>query len=501
MNEKYDTLRSENIPSQQEQFVVPDKYIISVVQVEKSLRGIKLHKAVGPDSVPNWVFKFNSVTLSEPMCSIWNASIREGVVPKSWKQANVSPMTKVTPALDVRKDIRPISLTPVRSKCVEFYVKGWVMEVLEDILDPHQFGSRKGCSTVLALVELHYLWLKVCETPKMLVRIFLLDFIKAFDTCDHNIVMYKLSQTDIPSFIVRWIGAFLSGREQRVKVADSVSKWSGVRAGVPQGTLLGPPCFLLHVNDLKTDCQDTKYVDDGTFWEGCHSDGHDSVIQTAADQSDNWIKENNMAANTTKSKEALINFGKSEPSFPRITLGGKELELVDVFKLLGVFFNSKLTWHDQVSYMCGKASRRLYFLYLLKKAGRKPEDILDVYVSTVRSVLEYAMELWHPGLTRQQSQEIEQIQHRALRIAYSNIELDEALQLSGLETLEERREARCKVFFSEICKPSHKLHYLLPEPRTVSKTRSKMVYPLPKCRTNRFKNSVINYCLYKFQDK
>ena len=71
-------------------------------------------------------------------------------------------------------------------------------------------------------------------------------------------------------------------------------------------------------------------------------------------------------------------------------------------------FNKQLTWYDHINYICSKASRRLFFLNLMRRAGRCPDDIMDVYKSTVRSVLE--SELWHPGLTKEMSDDLDHIQ-------------------------------------------------------------------------------------------
>jgi hypothetical protein len=92
---------------------------------------------------------------------------------------------------------------------------------------------------------------------------------------------------------------------------------------------------------------------------------------------------------------------------------------------------------------------------------------LEIYTSIVRSVLEYASELWHPGLTRTQTMCLEHIQKRALDIAYPEEEYLEALQLSNLDSLEVRREKKCETLFKAMKDPSHKLHHLLPKEREI----------------------------------
>ena len=99
-----------------------------------------------------------------------------------------------------------------------------------------------------------------------------------------------------------------------------------------------------------------------------------------------------------------MHFGESPHSFKSINMNGNQIET--------------FTWHDHV-YITAKASPRLYFLCMLKRAGVSSTDIHQVYISIIRPLLEYACEVWHPGLTGQLSQQIEHIQKRAFRIIYT----------------------------------------------------------------------------------
>ena len=87
---------------------VPDCYIISVKDVEDQLAKLNIRKAPGPDGIPNWILRDLSPILAPPICSILNASFRDGYVPQIWKSANVCPLPKVTPPKKVEKDLRPI---------------------------------------------------------------------------------------------------------------------------------------------------------------------------------------------------------------------------------------------------------------------------------------------------------------------------------------------------------------------------------------------------------
>ena len=327
----------------------------------------------------------------------------------------------------------------------------------------------------------------------------MLDFRKAIDTVDHSILLSKLANTGVPDFLIRWVTNFLCDRRQRVKIGSTTSSWSHLKAGVPQGTLLGPTSFLLHINDLKIICPAIKYVDDSSIWEVCNRSGNNSRIQTAGNQASTWTDQNNMQLNTDKTKEMRVYYGRKELVLDPITLNGTEIACVEEFKLLGLIINNQLTWGNHVDYICSKASRRIYFLCLLRRAAKSPSDIVAVFCSIVRSVLEYSCEVWHPGLTKQQSATIEHIQKRALRIAYPNLGYEDVLEETGLTTLAQRREDRCRQLFEKMENPTHKLHHLLPPVQIDNRLRNKNKYELPKVRTERNKNSPINYCLFIFQ--
>ena len=161
--------------------------------------------------------------------------------------------------------------------------------------------------------------------------------------------------------------------------------------------------------------------------------------------------------------------------------------------------NRNLSWHSHVDCICYKASTRIYFLILLKRAGISRADIVQVYCSIVRSVLEYACEVWQPGLTTVMNDSIERIQKRALSIICPDCCYEEALGVAKLDRLNIRRNSRCKRFFQTMRASSHKLNYLLPPKREDLGLRQQTRYMLPKVKTKRFKQLPVNYALFNLQ--
>ena len=96
-------------------------------------------------------------------------------------------------------------------------------------------------------------WLQATDQPGNLVRTVLFDFRKAFDLIDYRRLSDKIKQLNLPPSTINWLLDVLTGRVQRVKLTNNCfSRWSEIRAGVPQGTKLGPWLYVLMIKDLTT---------------------------------------------------------------------------------------------------------------------------------------------------------------------------------------------------------------------------------------------------------
>ena len=478
---------------------VPDEFIISPEMVLARLERINVYKAPGPDNLPNWVLRDFAPFLCEPVCAIFNASVREGKVPLIWKKANVVPVAKVRPPVSMESDIRPISLTPTISKVLESMVGRWILDVVGSQLDDHQFGSLKGRSTTHALVDMLHHWNKALDDSQS-VRVLFIDYAKAFDHVDHGIVIEKLKSLGVPEVIVRWTTSFLCERQQRVKISDVVSNWTVLRGGMPQGSWLGPLIFIILIDDLRLRLCTHKYLDDTTISETVEKDT-ESSMQQAADELIEWSENNRMNINCKKTKEMILG-PLSKKSLSPLLIAAKPVQRVTEYKLLGVTVNATLKWDDHVNAITSKAAKRLWFLKKLKRAGVDKQDLVYFFLTVIRPVLEYACSAWHTSLTKQQTTSLENIQRRALQIIAGNIPYGEACCLFQLTSLSERRDSLCSKLFRQLFSQSHILHYLLPAQRDdelTGRLRSRNKYPTVRARTNRFKNSFIPYAVANYQ--
>ena len=476
---------------------VPDEFIISEYSVFNALSKLKLNKSTGPDNLPNSLLKSVAELISGPICSIINSSIRCGVVPTQWKLSKITPLPKIFPPLHVESDIRPISITSSLSKIAESFLCKYFNYYFKDHLDENQFGCTAGRSATFALIKFSHFLFNSSDDPNMFCRILFIDFMKAFELVDHNVLLRKMHNMNIPVHLSTWFLSFLHDRSQFVKFGPHTSSIGITNAGTPQGTLSGPIDFNVIINDLIFNEECVKYVDDTTVATS-NSDPLDNSLQTATNQLISWCPINGMRINEKKTKEMLIYFGHKYPisGIPPVVINDEGIERVSTYKLLGVIFNDRLTWHDHVQYIVSKASKRIFCISQLVKAGINNKDIIVIYCSIVRSILEYCCEVWHPGLSGQQSRDIERVQKRCLKIIYPLISYSEALSLCGLERLDDRRKRRVCDLFSTIKDPGHILHRLLTPRQHLPCVRTASAFQLPKVKSSRARRDFINHCLF-----
>ena len=173
-----------------------------------------------------------------------------------------------------------------------------------------------------------------------------------------------------------------------------------------------------HIDDLRTTCDDVKYVDDCSIWESCAPSWVNSSLQTAADEVAQWTTTNNMALNYDKTKEMRICLKKETSYIPPITINDIQIEQVHSTRLLGVTISQDLKWQLHSDDIITKASQRLYFFILLKRPGIEPHHLVNIYTTIIRSVIEYACQVRHTSLTIRQTNQLESIQKRAMRIIF-----------------------------------------------------------------------------------
>ena len=196
--------------------------------------------------------------------------------------------------------MRPITLTPVFSKLYEGFLCDWLKIKRIDI---RQFGNLRKTFTAHYLVHLIHTILSELEKPNVWLNLDLVDFQKAFDLVDHNILIRLLHDDfEIDPLLVNIVISFLSNRSQVVKYKNTFSNSLPRYCGIPQRTLLGPLLFLVMINEIGKELpQRWKYVDDLSILEVCHRNIKSDPVEILTQCSDE-SKNLNMTVNPTKSQ-------------------------------------------------------------------------------------------------------------------------------------------------------------------------------------------------------
>ena len=131
-------------------------------------------------------------------------------------------------------------------------------------------------------------------------------------------------------------------------------------------------------------------------------------------------------------------------SLPYIYLNGNYIERVSQAKVLGVTISSDLSWNAHVDEIIVKARKRVYMIYQLKRAGINQNDLIRIYVSVIRPVVECTCPVWHTNLPKHLSANIEIIQKRCLKTIFPGHQYENILQMVNLPTLQRRRDELCR---------------------------------------------------------
>ena len=400
--------------------------------------------------------------------------------------------------------LRPISLTDHFAKVAEGFMVKWFLGDLKPKLDPNQFGNRKHLSTSHCLINCLHVLFAHAEIPKSSSSVVITDFTKAFDRIDHTIAISKMISQGVRPAIIGWIADFLTGRSQNVRYHTTVSDWSSIHAGVPQGTRLGPPIFLSMINDVSPPhgIKAFKYVDDMTLVE-TRTSAQPSRMQDAVTSLTEWSSNNNMSLNPSKCSVMNVSFSRNPPIPPEIFIDDHVLQHVNQVKLLGTIIQSDLKWDSTVNDIVKRANGKLHMLRLLKRHFLPYQDLITIYRSYIRPICEYGCPVWNGGLTTRQSNLLELIQKRALRIILGNTYpgYDNALSMCNLTRLSDRREHLCLNFMAKTLKNTDQFKEFLPQSPPRKSMRNPQRLTEIKCKTKRMKNSALPYLVHLVNSK
>ena len=284
-----------------------------------------------------------------------NRCLSESVFPEAWKVAKVIPVAKKSGGF------RPISLLPYLSKIMEkvmaSQINGFV--TTNNLMNELQSGFRKSHSCKTAVLKVVDDLTNIADS-RQIAALVLIDFTKAFDTVNHDVLIKKLkSRFGFDDCAIDLMKCYLHDRKSVIYSCNEWSDYVSINSGVPQGSILGPLLYCLYVDDITSCFKKLSvhcYADDTQLYIGFKKT---SICEAISDINlereilNTGAKNNYLHINASKSQCVLISYLNLDISaLPPVTLDGNIIEYVTKVNNLGYIINNKLKWNDLVNKSC-----------------------------------------------------------------------------------------------------------------------------------------------------
>lgn len=345
--------------------------------VERAIFNLKDTCSLDYYNMNSKIIKSLASILIRPLTVLYNKCISEGHWPDDFKITKIIPIHKKGDTDDAN-NFRPIAIVPILSKILEAIIKEKLMSYFESkkLLSTAQYGFRSNKSAINALTDFLEIVVdnldKGCPTQAVMC-----DLAKAFDCVSSDILLYKLEHYGVRSKELSLFASYLTNRRQYVCCDGISSSLISVTSGVPQGSILGPILFLIYINDLPLAINNrcVLFADDTTILStgGFH-------LRDRMDLACNWFSANKLKLNDKKTQSICFDSDKwTNDSSPA--------------KLLGLTFDTHLTWKPHVDILCNKLSSQLFVMRQLRSCIST--DVLrSVYYALIDSHINYGVTLW-----------------------------------------------------------------------------------------------------------
>jgi len=232
-----------------------------------------------------------------------------GEFPDSWKIAHITPIPKIC-SPSSSSEYRPISVLPVLSKLFEkvLYYRVYSYLTEHNLINKRQYGLRENHSTEQAITPIYDELLRNVNN-KLITCFLFLDLSKAFDYCEHKILLDKLCHYGIRRVSHKLLSNCLHNIMQCTKIGAFKSSYKRISRGVPQGSVISPLLFHIYINDITkaSSFRTTLFADDINLHM---SNSCFNVLQTTVNlelcKIDNWLRANELSLNYNKTNFMLL---------------------------------------------------------------------------------------------------------------------------------------------------------------------------------------------------
>ena len=419
-----------------------DKINTSPIEVAKLIRNLK-QSSSSHCGIPGKFLALISTPISFSLSRILNNLFENGLFPDIWKISHVTAIFKQKGLKSEKSNYRPISLLPTLSKVFESVAHKRLLDhCLENkLISDKQAAYLKGDSTIHQLLyivdKIKRQWTKGDITHGIF-----LDVQSAFEKVWHKGLIAKLNQINVTGNALEFFSSYLTNRKQITVVDGEKSTEQAIKAGVPQGSRLGPLLFIIYINDITENIESDIliFADDTTLLASAKTPTETTeILNRDLEKLSCWSKMWKVSFNADKSEQMI--FSKKVMHSPDIIFNGENIKKVTVHKHLGLHLTYNLDWGIQIHQVCMKANRKLSVLRRVKLLSRHTLDIL--YKLTIRSTIDYALPVYYNSLKVTEKAKLDKVQYNAAKLVSGALHLTNASKLNNelsWETIQTRAE-------------------------------------------------------------
>ena len=367
---------------------------------------MNVKKSPGWDGLPPVFLKSCARALAPAVAVLYNRSIRECKFPEIWKKSVITPVPKKGD-LSIPSNWRPINVLGAVPKMLERHVRELLEPYILPKLSGNQFGFIRGRSTEDALMYADHTIRHMMSSPtarsrKGTVLATSFDISKAFDSVPHAKLLECLkADYNVPDYLLSWLQSYLSERSQAVKIESSFSSCRQVKAGVIQGSVIGPLLFIAYfdkvVKDHTNSAVSVKYADDLLLLHPVNDVNDEQILQQTIDDICGEMEAKSLSFNAQKCFYEAI----TESSVPYIptnppSIRGAPITPSDGLTYLGVTMDPKLTWSSNTTQKVCKAKRAVGCIHRLLKRKIPIRYLRHFILAKILPIFTYGITVTYP---------------------------------------------------------------------------------------------------------
>ena len=400
------------------------EFHLSEIAVKRKVRELQVKKSMGPDNIHPKLLKLAGEAIAPALLDLFRYSIDSGTVFSDWKIARLTPIHKKDDESDPA-NYRSVSLLSIPSKILESQANDNIVQHVfkeNNLASDREWAYRPGFSTELLLIHLTETWRRLVDEGNVVALAFI-DFKKAFDSVNHEILISKLQQNfGICDPFLTWLKSYLYDRRQFTVVNGTKSEFLPVNYGIPQGSVLGPTLFTLFTNDLPSAVKSGElfmYADDTTVY----SIGAENVDQAVAqlnkalEELYTWCLNNRLTPHPIKCETFLVSRSSFVGPIAPVRIGDSFVNQVNKSRLLGTVVDNKLSW---TPHLMDLKKRFAIKLALLKRCKFLPKNVLEAfYLAVILPTVTYGLPLWGCCSNKELFNSVEKLHSTAAKIIFN----------------------------------------------------------------------------------